>query len=77
MEEKMQRKTIVSSNIRSIGYNIEKQVLEVEFNGGAVYYYLEVVPIEVVKLVFAESVGSHFAANIKNKYKCVKGEYNV
>jgi hypothetical protein len=77
MEEKMQRKTIVSSNIKSVGYNIEKQVLEVEFNGGAVYYYLEVVPIDVVKLVFAESVGSYFAANIKNKYKCVPGEYNV
>ena len=77
MEEKMQRKTIVSSNIKSIGYNIEKQILEVEFSGGAVYYYLEVTPIEVVKLAFAESVGSYFAANIKNKYKCVKGEYNV
>jgi hypothetical protein len=77
MEEKMQRKTISSSSIKSVGYSIEKQVLEVEFNGGTVYYYLEVVPIEVVKLVFAESVGSCFAANIKNKYKCVKGEYNV
>ena len=73
----MKRKTIQSSNIKSIGYAIELQVLEVEFNGGAIYHYKEVGTVEVLKLIFAESVGSYFAKNIKSTYKYVKGAYNV
>jgi len=52
-------------------------VLEIEFNGGAVYYYKEVKPEVVVELLLAESIGAHFASNIKTKYPYVKGEYNV
>jgi hypothetical protein len=73
----MNRKTVASSNIRSVGYNIEKQILEVEFGGGSVYHYKEVGPTEVVQLIFAESLGNYFAKNIKSKYQYVKGEYNV
>jgi len=73
----MKRKTIKSSNIKSIGYAIEPQILEVEFNGGAVYHYKEVGPIKVLNLIFADSVGSYFAKNIKNKHQYMKGEYCV
>jgi hypothetical protein len=77
MEKKMNRKTVKSSNINSIGYNVEKQILEVEFCGGSVYHYKDVGLLEVVKFIFAESFGNYFAKNIKSKYQYVKGEYNV
>jgi len=73
----MNRKTVASSNIRSIGYNVEKQVLELEFSNGQVYHYKEVGPVEIVQFIFAESLGNYFAKNIKSKYQYVKGEYNV
>lgn len=73
----MNRKTVKSSNINSIGYNVEMQVLEIEFDKGAVYHYKEIGPIEVVKFIFAESLGNYFTKNIKGKYQYVKGEYNV
>lgn len=77
MEKKMKRKTVSSSNIRSVGYAVEKKVLEVEFDGCSVYHYKEIDPIEVVQFIFAESLGNYFAKNIKGKYPYVKGEYNV
>ena len=73
----MKRKTVASSNIRSVGYNVEKQILELEFNSGLVYHYKEVGPVEAVQFIFAESLGNYFAKNIKSKYQYVKGEYNV
>ena len=73
----MKRKQVQSSNIRSIGYNGSLGILEVEFNGSSVYYYKEVKPEVVVELLLAESIGAHFASNIKTKYPYVKGEYNV
>lgn len=70
----MKRKTISSSNIKSIGYDIGKKVLEVEFHSKAVYHYLDVGLISIVELMFADSVGKYFAASIKNNFKFVKGE---
>lgn len=73
----MKRKTISSSNIKSIGYNVERKVLEVEFHNKAVYHYLDVDTKTVVELLLADSVGGHFARKVKNSFKFVKGEYSV
>ena len=73
----MKRKTVKSSNIISIGYNVDTFVLEVEFNGGAVYHYLDVDTKSVVELIFADSIGKYFAQKIKANFKFVKGEYSV
>ena len=73
----MKRKQVQSSNIRSIGYNCSLGVLEIEFNGGTVYYYKEVRPDVVIELLLADSIGAYFASNIKTKYQYTKGEYNV
>ena len=72
----MKRKTISSSNIKSIGYNVEYKILEIEFHSKAVYGYLNVDSKTVVELLLADSVGKYFASNVKNKFKCVKGEYS-
>ncbi len=35
----MDRKPVRSSNIRSVGYEVETQVLELEFHSGGIYRY--------------------------------------
>jgi len=64
----MQRMSIVSSNIASIGYDATEQILEVEFKTGAVYAYSSL-PREVYEgLINSVSHGKYFAARIKNVY---------
>lgn len=65
----MEREIVKSSNIASIGYDEEKEILEIEFNSGGIYQYLEV-PDSVHKdLMGAASVGKYFNQNIQPNYK--------
>jgi len=70
----MERKKVVSSNIKSIGW--KKGTLEIEFNTGVIYQYTGV-PHDVYNdIMFAKSVGRVFTSQIKGKYdfKVVKDE---
>jgi len=68
----MERKTVSSSNIASIGYDERNQILEIEFNRGDIYQYMDV-PSSVHKaLMNADSHGKYFSANIRNNYHPVK-----
>ena len=70
----MTRKSVESSNLRSVGYDEFLLVLEIEFKSGAVYRYYGV-PSEVHdELINAESVGKYFNANVKSKYNFLKVE---
>ncbi len=64
----MERTPVTSSNISSIGYDADSQVLEIEFNSGAVYEYSGVPAGEHAGLMNADSKGTYFNANIKNRY---------
>ncbi len=56
----MKRVALQSSSLRSLGYDPEQQILEVEFSSGALYRY-EAVPPELVQaLLEADSLGRHF-----------------
>lgn len=64
----MERVSVSSSNIASVGYDKEEQTLEVEFNSGAVYQYFQV-PVNVYEgLISASSVGKYFNANVRDVY---------
>lgn len=68
----MKRKSVESSNLASIGYDVAKQILEIEFNHGGVYQYFNV-PQEVYdELMDADSHGKYFVANIKSHYRYSK-----
>ena len=70
----MQRQSVESSNLRSVGYDEFLLVLEIEFKSGAVYRYYGV-PSEVHdEIINAESVGKYFNANVKSKYNFLKVE---
>lgn len=65
----MERTAVDSSEIRSIGYDAKKRVLEVEFCAGGVYRYCGV-PEEVHRqLLAADSVGRFFNAEVRTRYR--------
>lgn len=64
----MELKPVKSSNIEAVGYDADKQELQIQFKGGAVYAYDGVLPDDYEALKYAPSVGSHFHAKIKNNY---------
>lgn len=61
-----------SSQIAAIGYDPDTLVLEVEFKSGGVYQYAEVPPAVHAALLSSESVGSAFAAQVRNRYRTTK-----
>jgi len=67
----MKREAVDSSNIKSIGYDPETQVLEVEFNyrGGTVYRYKGVPMTVHAGLMEAESKGKFLNSEVKGTYE--------
>lgn len=66
--EGMERVYVDSSVISAIGYDVESQVLEVEFRSRRVYRYARVPPEAVEELLTAKSMGSYFNRRIKPRY---------
>lgn len=64
--------SVESSNIRSIGYCLETQILGVKFNDGSVYLYAGVSDIAWAGLQAAPSKGSFLSKEIRNRYACTK-----
>lgn len=64
--------TVESSNIRSVGYCLETQILGVKFNDGSVYLYAGVSDIAWAGFQAAESKGAFLAREIRGRYACTK-----
>ncbi|MCK4951277.1 MAG: KTSC domain-containing protein [Gammaproteobacteria bacterium] len=64
----MERSPVESSNIKSIGYDNDRQTLELEFNNGAVYQYFNVAEDIYQSIASSASIGAYFAKNIKGRY---------
>jgi hypothetical protein len=64
----MKRETASSSNLRSIGYDISTQTLEIEFNSGGVYQYFHVPENVYTGLMDASSHGRYFNHFIRDEY---------
>ncbi len=65
----MQLVTIESRTIHAVGYGKEKHLLEIIFNNGGIYQYVNVPPEIYEGLLNAESKGHYFAENIRNVYQ--------
>lgn len=64
----MERKSIESSMIRSIGFDSDNSVLEIEFNSGAIWQYFDFPESEWLEFENAESQGKYFNREIVNQY---------
>ena len=61
--------------MRSIGYEAARGVLEIEFQSGAVYEYLDVPESVYSAFQQAESKGQYFNREIRDEYQHIcKGE---
>lgn len=64
----MNRQSVESSNLASVGYDAENEILEVEFKHGGVYQYFDVPQNVYEELMNVSSHGVYFSANIRNDY---------
>ena len=66
----MKREPVTSSAIKSIGYNEDKQILEVEIlETGRIYKYFNVPLDEYMDFLDAKSLGEYYNRVIKVKYE--------
>ena len=59
---------VVSSNVESVGYDEDTEILRVKFLTGAIYEYKNVPLMEFEQLKNASSVGSYLNRNIAKNY---------
>ena len=65
----MNRESVQSSMIASLGYDANSSTLEVEFNSGAVWQYYEVPENVYYDMMNSGSLGKFFHSNIKEQYR--------
>ena len=68
----MQRQTIDSTTIQSVGYDPETETLEIEFQNGRLYRYTGVPEAVYTGLMNAESPGKYFNGEIRDVYPATK-----
>lgn len=68
----MYRTPVTSSNIRSVGYDEQSAVLEVEFTSGDVYQYFDLPQHLYHELMNASSKGQFLNDYIKYSYRYQK-----
>ena len=64
----MERVPLSSSSLRSVGYDSDAKLLEVEFRSGALYHYEGVPDWLVEALMAARSKGRYFELRIRDRY---------
>jgi hypothetical protein len=63
----MERTSVDSSNLVSVGYDEDTSILEIEFNSG-IYQYFEVPEHIFEELINSDSKGSYVHRSIKGTY---------
>ena len=58
--------------MRSVGYEAGSRILEIEFQSGEVYQYLDVPQKVHGELIDAESKGRYFSSEIRHDYEFVR-----
>ena len=65
----MRLRAVQSEMLDLVGYDAKSQVLEVRFNTGDRYRYLDVPPDEYEGLMSAESIGKYMRTHIIDHYE--------
>ena len=58
--------------MRSVGYEAKSKVVEIEFQSGTIYQYLDVPSAIYKELSDAESKGQYFNSEIRDTYEFVR-----
>jgi hypothetical protein len=65
----IRRRPVESSAVRSVGYDPDNWVLQIEFENRQVYNYFRVPPEEHAKLLNAQSIGAYVNREVKPYYE--------
>jgi hypothetical protein len=65
----LERQPVKSRILRSMGYNDSTKILEIEFQNGLVYQFLEVPPKIYADLVRSAEIGKYFTDKVRTKFK--------
>ncbi len=65
--KEIKRKSVESSNIKSIGH--DGDVLEIEFKNGRIYQYSPVTKQQYDDFISAENIGKYFHTNFRENDK--------
>jgi len=65
----IKRTPVKSSNIRSVGYDIDKRILQIEFKKGSIYEYYEVPERIFSELMNASSKGNYANQHVFSRYR--------
>jgi hypothetical protein len=68
----MIRQPVISSNIKSVGYDEVLQIIEVEFITGDIYQYNKVPQHVYIALMAAPSIGSAVHKMLRGKFDYIK-----
>ena len=68
----MDRQPVESKTLKSVGFDPDQRVLEVEFQAGGVYQYRDVSENVYRDLLEAESKGTYFRERIRAQYPYVR-----
>ena len=66
----MQRLPVQSRALKSVGYDTEGRLLELEFSSGGLYQYYDVPEFTYRALMHAKSKGRFFQTSIDRKFRC-------
>jgi len=64
----MERKRVSASNIRAVGYDAGKQLLEIEFSSGSIVQYSGVSPEVHRRFISSPSPGSFYQDQIDESF---------
>ena len=64
----MNRDGVESSNLRSVGYDANGKILEVEFHGGRIYRYFGVDEDTHASMMGSGSKGRFFQQSVRNRF---------
>lgn len=65
----MRRFSVSSTSLRSLGYDVRRRVLEVEFLSGKIYRYFEVPGLLLLRLLAADSIGAYFNRHVRDRFR--------
>lgn len=68
-EEKFAMLPVASPMASAIGYDSENEVLQIEFNSGAVYQFSDIDEDTWEDLYISDAVGKYFNQNIRGRYQ--------
>jgi len=65
----MERLSVKSRILRSVGYDDSKKILEIEFSSGFVYQYSGVPAKVYADLMHSDEIGKYFSEKVRPKFQ--------